>query len=51
MLLPVGTRERQELVLVRRSGGAVVEEPLQMPCTFVPLLGRFGWHAGEDAPA
>jgi protein-L-isoaspartate(D-aspartate) O-methyltransferase len=51
MLLPVGTRERQELVLVRRAGGAVVEEPLQMPCTFVPLLGRFGWRAGEDAPA
>jgi protein-L-isoaspartate(D-aspartate) O-methyltransferase len=43
MLLPVGTRERQELVLVRRHDGSVTEEPLQTPCTFVPLLGRFGW--------
>lgn len=50
MLLPVGTRERQELILVRRGGGAVVEEALQTPCTFVPLLGRFGWTNGEDGP-
>jgi protein-L-isoaspartate(D-aspartate) O-methyltransferase len=49
MLLPVGTRERQELVLVHRKGGSVVEEPLQTPCTFVPLLGRFGWAPEEGA--
>ena len=50
MLLPVGTRERQELILVRRKDGAVVEERLQTPCTFVPLLGRFGWTTGEAGP-
>jgi protein-L-isoaspartate(D-aspartate) O-methyltransferase len=43
MLLPVGTREQQELVLVRKSGGVVKEEKLNAPCMFVPLLGRFGW--------
>jgi protein-L-isoaspartate(D-aspartate) O-methyltransferase len=43
MLLPVGSRERQSLVLVRREGGRVSQEPLHIDCSFVPLLGRFGW--------
>ena len=43
LLLPVGTLERQELVLVRKERGKVVEEPLRTDCSFVPLLGRFGW--------
>lgn len=46
LLIPVGTRDQQELILVRKEGGAVREEPLRTPCTFVPLLGRFGW-SGE----
>lgn len=45
MLIPVGTRERQELMLVRKEGGEVVEEPIRAGCSFVPLLGRFGWTA------
>jgi protein-L-isoaspartate(D-aspartate) O-methyltransferase len=43
MLVPVGSRELQDLVLVRREGGEVVEEPLGSRCTFVPLLGLQGW--------
>jgi len=43
MLIPVGTRERQELVLVRRKDGDIREEILHGECTFVPLLGRFAW--------
>ncbi len=43
MLIPVGTLEAQELVLVRRLGGRVEEEAVQSGCTFVPLLGRFAW--------
>lgn len=43
MLVPVGTRERQELILVRREGGEVTRDSLGTDCTFVPLLGRFGW--------
>jgi protein-L-isoaspartate(D-aspartate) O-methyltransferase len=42
MLVPVGTREAQRLVLVTRHGDALEERPV-LDCTFVPLLGRFGW--------
>lgn len=42
MLVPVGTRELQRLVLVRKQGGEVTTEEV-LDCTFVPLLGRFGW--------
>jgi len=48
MLVPVGTREMQRLVLVRRHGGRVEQEEV-LDCTFVPLLGRFGW-ADERPP-
>ena len=43
MLIPVGSRESQELVFIRKEGGAVREEPVRQDCSFVPLLGRFGW--------
>ncbi len=43
MLIPVGTRDAQELLLVRKENGEVSEEAVQAGCTFVPLLGRFAW--------
>ncbi len=43
MLIPVGTLEAQELVLVRKEGAQVRQEAVQAGCTFVPLLGRFAW--------
>ena len=43
MLIPVGSRESQNLVLVRREDGEIQEEVVQDGCTFVPLLGRFAW--------
>lgn len=43
LLIPVGDRERQELVLVRREEGEVIERTLEGECAFVPLLGRFAW--------
>lgn len=43
MLIPVGERDSQDLVLVRRREGAIVEEVMQEGCGFVPLLGRDGW--------
>lgn len=46
MLIPVGDRESQELVLVRKEGGSVSEEAVGDGCTFVPLLGRFAWDDG-----
>ena len=44
LLIPVGSRERQELVLVRREGTELHEEAVGAECTFVPLLGRFAWN-------
>ncbi len=50
MLIPVGDRESQELVLVRKgAGGALTRESLADRVTFVPLLGRFGWADGGSA--
>ena len=47
MLIPVGGRDMQHLVLVERSGDQFSRREVT-ECTFVPLLGRFGW-AGEGS--
>lgn len=46
LVIPVGLRDRQELIAVSRDGDRVVRRELE-PCAFVPLLGRFG----QDADA
>ncbi len=46
MLIPVGDRQVQRLLLVRRTATGMEYEEV-VDCTFVPLLGRFGW---EEAP-
>ena len=43
MLIPIGSRESQDLVFVQRTGFSVTEEVVKGECTFVPLLGRFAW--------
>ena len=43
MLIPVGSKETQELVLVQKVGFVVTQEVVKGECTFVPLLGRFAW--------
>jgi protein-L-isoaspartate(D-aspartate) O-methyltransferase len=48
MLVPVGSRDSQDLLMVRREGGEVSEEVVRGDCSFVPLLGRFAWK-GEGA--
>ena len=45
MLIPVGSRTMQRLMLVERHGDEYQQREVT-ECTFVPLLGRFGW-AGE----
>ncbi len=47
MLIPVGGREAQELVLVQKTGFAVTQEVVGGEVSFVPLLGRFAWSDGE----
>lgn len=43
-LIPVGSRESQELRLLRKIEGEIVEEVVRDACTFVPLLGKQGWN-------
>ncbi len=43
MLIPVGTLEAQDLLMVRKADGEMKKEAVQAGCTFVPLLGRFAW--------
>lgn len=45
LLAPVGTRDEQRLVRVRRPPHGLEEETITS-CVFVPLLGRFGWPEG-----
>jgi len=49
MLIPVGSRDSQDLVLVRKTGFVVTEEIVKGECTFVPLLGRFAWKGEAGA--
>ncbi len=49
LLVPVGSREAQELRLLRREGAEYVEETVRDHCSFVPLLGLQGWaERGEE---
>jgi len=42
LVIPVGSRNYQELLRVTRQGDNFHEEKLE-GCTFVPLIGREGW--------
>ena len=44
LVVPVGSRTHQELVIVQRDGEEFREEWAE-GCLFVPLVGRFGWNA------
>lgn len=44
MLVPVGDRKQQRLLLVRRMEDDLDTEEVTR-CAFVPLVGRFGWTA------
>lgn len=44
LLIPIGDREEQRLTLFRKDGESVETEEVTA-CSFVPLIGRFGWPA------
>ena len=44
MLIPVGSHKKQELILVTKKKGEVVQQIAHPECTFVPLIGEFGWN-------
>ncbi|MEZ4414655.1 MAG: protein-L-isoaspartate(D-aspartate) O-methyltransferase [Gemmatimonadota bacterium] len=48
MLIPVGDRDEQRLMLVRRVEGQILQEDARIPCRFVPLIGKFGWSKELD---
>lgn len=45
MLIPLGDRSEQQLTLIRKHDDGSLEQEHITACTFVPLLGRFGWPA------
>lgn len=42
MLIPVGDRDEQTLTMFEKDGDEISRRDITA-CTFVPLLGRFGW--------
>lgn len=46
MIVPIGTEEHQQLLLLTRHGNDYASE-LREGCRFVPLLGRYGWKDWE----
>jgi protein-L-isoaspartate(D-aspartate) O-methyltransferase len=50
LVIPVGARDQQRLsVVVRRGDG--FDTAWETPCTFVPLVGRYGWEGEGPAQA
>jgi protein-L-isoaspartate(D-aspartate) O-methyltransferase len=46
LVVPIGTRNHQDLVVLRRRGDRF-EERLLEPCVFVPLVGRYGFREAD----
>jgi protein-L-isoaspartate(D-aspartate) O-methyltransferase len=44
LLIPIGDRKRQTLTLFEKQGMEITRQPLG-GCSFVPLLGDYGWPA------
>ncbi len=49
LVIPVGSREQQRLATVTRVRPDEYRTEWETPCSFVPLVGRFGW--GGEGPA
>ena len=43
LAIPVGNTTGQDLLIIPRHGTSYTEER-SIPCRFVPLLGKEGWH-------
>lgn len=44
LVVPVGGAFSQILILARKRGGEITQEEI-CGCTFVPLIGKYGWRA------
>lgn len=47
LVAPVGTRDSQTLYVYTKTRGRILGEAV-CGCTFVPLIGKFGWSPSED---
>jgi protein-L-isoaspartate(D-aspartate) O-methyltransferase len=47
LLIPIGDREEQRLVVAHRKNGTIESRDVA-PVRFVPLLGSHGWSTGEQ---
>lgn len=47
IVIPVGTKSRQELVVLSREKGGTWSEEHHIGCVFVPLTGSEGWEDAE----
>jgi protein-L-isoaspartate(D-aspartate) O-methyltransferase len=47
LLIPIGDREEQKLVVAHRKNGTIESREVA-PVRFVPLLGSHGWSTGEQ---
>ena len=50
MLIPIGSKQKQDLVLVRREDDQIAQEVIPEGCTFVPLLARFALPSEHPEP-
>jgi protein-L-isoaspartate(D-aspartate) O-methyltransferase len=50
LVVPVGARDQQRLAVVTRHGDRF-DTTWETPCTFVPLVGRYGWDGHGPARA
>jgi len=47
MVIPVGSRYEQELLIVKKLSDGTVKIERSIPCIFVPLVGKYGWQISE----
>ncbi|MBU2560362.1 protein-L-isoaspartate O-methyltransferase, partial [archaeon] len=43
LLIPVGPRYMQSLMLLEKTKSGEVEKKKLSGCAFVPLIGKYGW--------
>jgi protein-L-isoaspartate(D-aspartate) O-methyltransferase len=46
LLIPIGDRDEQRLVVAERKGGQIITRD-EAPVRFVPLIGHHGWDKGD----
>jgi len=48
MIIPTGDRFYQRLLVVKKISKDKIEIKEDIPCVFVPLIGKYGWKSGRE---